>query len=128
MAKRIDYVLTMLCLIGCAQAPTADDPAVIQKIDSFEKIEREISSIKQNIQIPDAKERVYYDLFQERDEILRIAEGRYQNQSAIDQSLIRKMAWIVLGEIHTRRPGFDIIVERAEHKPQAETTLPEDFK
>ena len=122
-------VVGLVCLSfsGCGGSPGVDDPAVVEKIDSFERIEQEVIEIKRTVQEVDAKERLYLELYHEREAILRIAEGGYDFRAVGDQAIIRKLAWVVLGEIQQRRPDLEILVERGTLvKPEKPAVVEEE--
>ena len=123
--------IVVLCVVwglwGCEQR-TFDTPEVQKKISSFEHIEQEINNVRKEVQFPAAKDRIYHDLFHERNEILKIAEGRSLSNLSPTQkeAIIRKLAWVVLGELQERRPEFEIIVEE-EDRPSVENDVENDL-
>jgi len=122
-------ILTCFTIVGCElkTSGSVDDP--LKKIQSFEEVEKEFNSAGKHID-KNAKERLYYQLYLERHEILKIAEGRYDHQSGTHRALIRQMAWVALGEIQQRRPEFEIQVKGTEPEPETEgpESLPEKDK
>ena len=132
----------LLIFIGCTSHESDPDPLdkVEAKIDSMESIEDQIREIERTVRERDAGERVYSHLFNERDAILEIAEGEYNENSPLHRALIQEISWVVLGELLERRPEFEVRVERersvpppSEPEPEAEVDpaiekLPEEFK
>lgn len=114
MNKSLCVAVTIL-IAGCA--PDSHQPSLEERVDSFDKIENEILIIKRDIETPDAKMRIYKDLYHERHDLQRIAEGQWDQH---DHALIRKATWVVLGEIMEKYPDFEVVTV---HEPPGDQSI-----
>ena len=130
-------LLGCLFLIGCGESEPPQDPLdkVKGTISSFEGIEAQIQQIESTTRERDARERIYFHFYAERDAILEIAHGDYSPQSSLHRALTQEMAWVILGELLERRPDFQLRVERERDVPAvaepidpALKNLPRDFQ
>jgi len=103
--------------VGCGKPQDALDKAA-KTIDSFEEVEKEVMEIEKSVRERDARERLYHHFYGERDEILDIAEGRYNQNNPLHRALVREMSWLVLAELKDRRPDFQLRVEREHPQEQ----------
>jgi hypothetical protein len=136
----IFLLIGTLFILGCSSEPESDPlDKVEEKINSMEAVEDQIREIERTVRERDASERVYTHLFNDRDAILEIAEGKYNQNSPLHRALIQEMSWVILGELLERRPDFEVRVERErttssfseESKPEVDPSiekLPEEFK
>lgn len=110
------FWLFVFCLVFCVSCGKPQDAIekASKKIDSYEAVEAEIMEIEKTVRERDARERLYHHFYGERDEILDIAEGDYNQNNPLHRALIREMSWLVLAELKDRRPDFQLRVER-EH-------------
>jgi hypothetical protein len=96
-------IIALLLLVSC-EKPSANAPANSKRYTSFETIESEIKTI--HSASGTAEQRIYHDFFNERQRIFEIAEGKIR-RDAVDEALVRKMAWVILLETR-RREAFDL--------------------
>jgi len=102
--------------LGCAQKKDPLDQAA-PKISSFEEVEKEINEIEKTVRERDARERLLQHFYDNRDEILNIANGRYNNTQPLHRALIREMSWMILAELKEKRYDFEMRIECERNDP-----------
>jgi len=107
-------VIVVFCLVGlgCSKVEQEEDVLDSVEISSFEEIEGQIHQIESTVRERDARERVYFHFYAERDAILAIAKGEYNINDPLHRALAQEMAWVTLGELLERRPDFQINIEQ----------------
>lgn len=118
--KKWFFLLPLCFYVGCAGA---DDPATIKKIDSFEAVEKEVLNVEKTVREKDAKERLYQHFYNHREELLLIAQGKSNSSNSTHRALIREAAWMILAEVHQRKPDFKIEI-KVEPEPQPKPQPP----
>ena len=136
------FLFFVILFLGCEAPPPPQDPLdqVEPTISSFEEIEAQIHQIESTTRERDARERIYFHFFAERDALLEIAQGDYNSNSSLHRALVQEMAWVTLGELLERLPEFQLRVDRERDvpPPPADTSaepadptvekLPEEFQ
>ena len=111
MNGRLDFCLSILVIIffiviGCVESKDPLDK-VSDEISSMEQIELKFNEIDQTYY--DSRFRVYKRLHDDREIILKIAEGQYNQNDLEHIAVVQKMAWIILCELKTLRPQMQIV-------------------
>lgn len=122
MNKTADYillytvipVLILVCGLACNAPVASPDERIRTKIESFDKVEQEILAIEQKTTV-DARKRLYDYFYHRRTELIKIAEGDFNQQDATHRALAQQMAWFVLCEIKREQPSAVIEIEETPH-------------
>lgn len=107
-------VLAVTCGLACNNAVVTPDERIRTKIESFDKVEQEILAIEQKTTV-DARKRIYDYFYHRRTELIKIAEGDFNQQDAAHRALAQQMAWFVLCEIKREQPNAIIEIEETPH-------------
>jgi len=107
-------VVALFLTSGCKPV---QDPLDTQTISSFEEVEEEINRIEKTVRERDARERLYQHFYDNRDEVLKIANGGYHTEKPLHRALIREMSWVVLAELKEKRYDFEMRVVRERNDP-----------
>jgi hypothetical protein len=103
-----------LLLLGCKPV---QDPLDTKTISSFEEVEEEINRIEKTVRERNARERLYQHFYDNRDEVLKIANGGYHSEKPLHRALVREMSWVVLAELKEKRYDFEMRVVRERNDP-----------
>ena len=76
-------------------------------------------NVERIVREKDAKERLYEHFYNHREVLLLIAQGKDNNQNPTHRALTREAAWMILAEVHKRKPDFNIEIEVEPEKPKS---------
>jgi hypothetical protein len=116
-------VFAVILFLGCQPV---QDPLDTKTISSFEEVEEEINRIEKTVRERSARERLYQHFYDNRDEVLKIANGGYNNEKPLHRALVREMAWVVLAELKEKRYDLEMRVVRERNDPSIQESNVED--